>query len=195
MTEPVAPITAAREKTLEVQDDLRRAEADLHEANLALADTKVGSVVTAASVQSSLAQSVAVEDQLHDAVQELKMVTELLRLSEQAHSGPSAEGLAPAGEQAARQPARPGSPSKEMPRSPGTQPSANPDEIVAFVNPGGGVDDWRPLTRGAMLKASAAAVRRLITRGQLFIKEPFQTQEGAGFVGTREDHPSQFQAL
>jgi hypothetical protein len=90
---PHKPVTVAHEKTVAVQDDVRQAEADLHEANEALTDSVVGTVVTKESVQAALVQNLQVEGQLHDAVKELQVVTELLRVAEQdkaAHAGEDA---------------------------------------------------------------------------------------------------------
>lgn len=76
-------VTVARIKTAKVQNDMRQAESELHEANEDLADsTTVGSVVTRENVQAALVQNLAVEGQLHDAVEELRVVTDLLKTAE-----------------------------------------------------------------------------------------------------------------
>lgn len=76
-------VTVARIKTAKVQNDMRQAESELHEANEDLADsTTVGSVVTRENVQAALVQNLAVEGQLHDAVEELRVVTDLLKAAE-----------------------------------------------------------------------------------------------------------------
>jgi hypothetical protein len=80
---PAKPVTVAHDKTAAVQEDVRQAEADLHDANETLADTVVGSVVTKESVQAALVQNLHVESELHDAVKELQVVTDLLKVAEQ----------------------------------------------------------------------------------------------------------------
>jgi hypothetical protein len=80
---PPKPVTAAREKTGALQGDLRRAEAGLHEANVALAQTAAGTMATRQSVEEAHAQGVQVEADLHDAVQELQVVTDLLMVAEE----------------------------------------------------------------------------------------------------------------
>jgi hypothetical protein len=94
---PHKPVTVAHEKTVAVQDDVRQAEADLHEANEALTDSVVGTVVTKESVQAALVQNLQVEGQLHDAVQELQVVTELLRVAEQDKAAREGEDAGLAG--------------------------------------------------------------------------------------------------
>lgn len=65
-----------------LQDDVREAEASLHEANDALANTVVGRVVSKETVEAALVQSLQVEGQLHDAVKELQVVSDLLKVAE-----------------------------------------------------------------------------------------------------------------
>ena len=72
-----SPVTAAHEKTVAVRDDVRQAEADLRDVNEALSDS-VGTLVTRESVEAALAQNLHVENQLHDAVKELEVVSDLL---------------------------------------------------------------------------------------------------------------------
>jgi hypothetical protein len=84
---PTKPVTVAHDKTVEVQDDVRQAEADLHDTNEALADTVVGSIVTKESIQAALVQNLHVESELHDAVRELQVVTDLLKVAEQEKAG------------------------------------------------------------------------------------------------------------
>ena len=93
-TRPIRrPVTAARVKTAQVQKDVRTAESELHEANSILSDSRVGSLVTRESVQAALNQSVNVETQLHDAVAELQVVTDLLKVAEEEKaSRDSADG-------------------------------------------------------------------------------------------------------
>lgn len=77
------PVTLARIKTAKVGNDMRKAERDLHKANGNLAESAtVGSVVTADSVRAALVQNINVEGQLHEAVEELRVVTDLLKTAE-----------------------------------------------------------------------------------------------------------------
>ena len=94
---PGKPVTVARMKAAAVQDDVRQAEAELHEANEALADTAVGTIVTKESVQAALEQNLNVEDQLHDAVKELQVVTDLLKTAEEEKADRENEGSTLAG--------------------------------------------------------------------------------------------------
>ena len=87
------PVKVAHEKTVAVQDEVRQAKADLHEANETLTDSVAGAVVPKEKVEAALVQNLQVEDQLHDAVKELAAVTELLKVAEQdkaAHAGEDA---------------------------------------------------------------------------------------------------------
>ena len=78
------PVTVARIKTAKVQSDMRQAESELHEANEDLAESSTrGATVTREDVQAALVQNIAVEGQLHDAVEELRVVTELLQTAEE----------------------------------------------------------------------------------------------------------------
>jgi hypothetical protein len=79
---PQKSISVAHDKAVAVQDDVRNAESDLHDTNEALADTVAGSVVTKEGVQAALVQNLQVESQLHDAVKELQVVTDLLKVAE-----------------------------------------------------------------------------------------------------------------
>jgi hypothetical protein len=76
------PISVARSKTIKVQRDMRVAEADLHEANEALTHSSVGRMMTRESVQAALEQNVKVEEKLGAAVDELQVVSELLKIAE-----------------------------------------------------------------------------------------------------------------
>jgi hypothetical protein len=89
------PVSAARIKTAAVQGTVRQAEADLREANEQLAETVVGAVVTKEAVDAALVQNLHVESQLHEAVKELQVVTDLLKSAEQdkAAHGRSGEGV------------------------------------------------------------------------------------------------------
>jgi len=78
----IKPIAVARTKTEKVHSEMQEAEADLHAANNVLAENTVGHVVTKADVQAALEQNQQVEEQLHDAVRELKVVTKLLKVAE-----------------------------------------------------------------------------------------------------------------
>ena len=76
-------LSTARTKTKKVQKDLVLAQADLHETNSDLATSIHGAVApTRESVEAAVEQNAGVEAQLNDAVQELAMVTELLRVAE-----------------------------------------------------------------------------------------------------------------
>ena len=78
------PVTVARIKTAKVQSDMRQAASELHEANEDLAQSSaVGTMVTRDDVHAALVQNIAVEGQLHDAVEELRVVTDLLKTAEQ----------------------------------------------------------------------------------------------------------------
>lgn len=84
-------------KTEAVQDDVRQAEAELHDANEVLADTTVGTIVTRETVQAALLQNLNVEGQLHDAVKELQVVKELLKTAEEGKALRENEGSRLAG--------------------------------------------------------------------------------------------------
>ncbi len=76
-------ITAARVKTKKVQKQLSAAYADLQDSNAALTTSVDGQLEpTRESVEAALEQSVEVEGKLSDAVNELEVVTELLRVAE-----------------------------------------------------------------------------------------------------------------
>lgn len=79
---PRKSVTVARTKAAAVQDEVRQAEADLHDANQVLSDATVGTIVTKESVQAALVQNLSVEVQLHDAARELRVVTDLLRTAD-----------------------------------------------------------------------------------------------------------------
>jgi hypothetical protein len=89
------PVTAARIKTAAVQGNVRQAEAELRETNEQLAESVVGTVLTQEAVDAALVQNLHVESQLHDAVKELQVVTDLLKTAEQekAPHGRSGEGV------------------------------------------------------------------------------------------------------
>ena len=76
------PVSVARTKTRNVQREMRVAEADLHDSNVILSNSGSGAVLPAKALRAALAQNVEVEDKLHDAVQELEAVSELLNVAE-----------------------------------------------------------------------------------------------------------------
>jgi hypothetical protein len=91
----------ARDKAVAVQDEVRNAEADLHDTNETLADTVSGSVVTKDDIRAALVQNLQVENQLHDAVKELQVVTDLLKVAEReraAHEGGASSAAGRSGE-------------------------------------------------------------------------------------------------
>ena len=92
------PVIAARIKTTAVQGNVRRAEADLRDANEQLADTVVGEVVTKEALDAALVQNLHVESQLHDAVKELQVVTDLLKTAEEEKGHPGDSGSGRSGE-------------------------------------------------------------------------------------------------
>ncbi|MDB5955293.1 hypothetical protein [Ramlibacter sp.] len=94
---PGKPVTVAHEKTVAVKDDVRQAEEDLHATNETLADTVVGTIVTKESVEAALVQNLHIEGQLHDAVKELQVVTDLLKVAEQEKSAHDSEDVTMAG--------------------------------------------------------------------------------------------------
>ena len=96
------PVKMARDKAVAVQHEVRSAEADLHDSNEALADTVAGNVVSKDDVRTALVHNLQVENQLHDAVKELQVVTDLLKVAEKeratlaggaAAAGRSGEGV------------------------------------------------------------------------------------------------------
>jgi hypothetical protein len=94
---PKKPVTVAHEKTVAVQQDVRQAEAALHDANEALAETVVGTIVTKQSVEAALIENLQVEGQLHDAVKELQVVTDLLKVAEEEKAAHDDEDVTMAG--------------------------------------------------------------------------------------------------
>lgn len=81
------PVSVARTKTKKVQHDIAGAEAKLHESNQVLANACVGTVSTQASVKAAVAHNVDVEKKLHDAVDELAVVSALLKTAEAKNAG------------------------------------------------------------------------------------------------------------
>jgi protein involved in temperature-dependent protein secretion len=80
------PVAAAHQKAVAVQDEVRQAKDNLHDANEALADTVVDSTPTKEDVEAALVQNLQVEGQLQDAVKELEVVTDLLKVAEQENA-------------------------------------------------------------------------------------------------------------
>ena len=83
---PREPVSVAHEKAVAVQDEVRHAKDNLHDANEALADTVVDSTPTKEDVEAALVQNLQVEGQLQDAVKELEVVTDLLKVAEQENA-------------------------------------------------------------------------------------------------------------
>lgn len=83
---PREPVAAAHEKAVAVQDEVRQAKDNLHDANEALADTVVDNAPTKEDVEAALVQNLQVEGQLQDAVKELQVVTDLLKVAEQENA-------------------------------------------------------------------------------------------------------------
>ena len=75
-------VSLARAKVAAVQEDVCQAQADLHDANEALAETTQAPVVKKAEVQAALVQNLGVENQLQEAVKELQVVTDVLHAVE-----------------------------------------------------------------------------------------------------------------
>ncbi|QJW83464.1 hypothetical protein HK414_02725 [Ramlibacter terrae] len=94
---PSKPVTLAHDKTVAVQEDVRQAQADLHDANEVLADTVVGAIVTKESVKAALVQNLQVEGQLQDVVKELEVVTDLLKKAEDEKAERAQEDVTMAG--------------------------------------------------------------------------------------------------
>jgi hypothetical protein len=76
------PVSVARAKTAKVQHDIAAAEAKLHGSNQVLANADIGTVSTRASVKAAVAHNEEVEKKLHDAVDELAVVSALLKTAE-----------------------------------------------------------------------------------------------------------------
>lgn len=91
---PNKPVSVARTKTRKVQHDIALAEAKLHGSNQVLANACVGTVSTQASVQAAVAHNVDVEKKLHDAVDELAVVSALLKTAEARNAGTGEDAAA-----------------------------------------------------------------------------------------------------
>jgi hypothetical protein len=75
-------VAVARTKAKSVQRGVEAAEAKLHVSNAVLGDTGNSKVLSTDAARSVIAQNVDVEEQLHEAVQELEVVGELLKVAE-----------------------------------------------------------------------------------------------------------------
>ena len=91
------PVTVARIKTAAIQGNVRQAEAELRGTNEQLAELEVGTVVTKDVVDAQLVQNLHVEGQLHEAVKELQVVTDLLKAAEQEKASTGAGDTAAPG--------------------------------------------------------------------------------------------------
>lgn len=89
---PRQPVSLAHEKAVAVQDEVQQAKENLHDANEALADTVTDSTPTKESVEAALVQNLQVEGQLQDAVKELQVVTDLLKVAERENAALRDEG-------------------------------------------------------------------------------------------------------
>lgn len=87
-------LSAARIRTKNVQKDLTVAQTDLNDSNKALTSSIQGLAPTRHAVEVAIGQNAEVEVKLDEAVKELEVVNELLRVSE-ARSSDGGEQLAP----------------------------------------------------------------------------------------------------
>jgi protein involved in temperature-dependent protein secretion len=69
-----------------VQDEVLEAKENLHDANEALADSVMDNEPTKETVAAALVQNLQVEGQLQDAVEELQVVTDLLKVAEKENA-------------------------------------------------------------------------------------------------------------
>jgi hypothetical protein len=83
---PRQSVSVAHDKAVAVQDDVQQAKENLHDANEALADAVVESEPSKSTVAAALVQNLQVEGQLQDAVQELQVVTDLLKVAEKENA-------------------------------------------------------------------------------------------------------------
>jgi NADH:ubiquinone oxidoreductase subunit C len=72
-------IAGARKKTSKVQKELEAAEAELHMSNAVLAKSLPEDMQKDNVVALALVQNAAVEEKVHEAAEELQVVTELLK--------------------------------------------------------------------------------------------------------------------
>jgi hypothetical protein len=75
-------VASAKSKTEKVQEDIERAEAELHLANLVITD-KLAESVSDADLAKAVTHNEMVEEKLQNAGKDLKLVTELLGSEEQ----------------------------------------------------------------------------------------------------------------
>ncbi len=75
-------LSAARKRTKNVQKDLAVAQTDLNDSNKALMSSIQGLEPTRHAVEAAIGQNAEVEVKLDEAVKELEVVNELLRVSE-----------------------------------------------------------------------------------------------------------------
>ena len=74
-------VATAINKTEKVQEDIQLAEAELHLANLMITD-KMAESVSSAELAKAVMHNASVEEKLHDAGEDLKVVTDLLSSEE-----------------------------------------------------------------------------------------------------------------
>ena len=97
-------VASAKSKTEKVQDDIQLAEAELHLANRVITD-KLGKSVSDSELKKAVAHNGQVEEKLHDAGEDLKLVSDLLsseerdrkRLEQELKDYQQAEGTPKAG--------------------------------------------------------------------------------------------------
>ena len=82
---PRPSVSVAHDKAVAVQEDVLQAKENLHDANEALADAVDGEP-TKSTVAAALVQNLQVEGQLQDAVEELQVVTDLLKVAEKENA-------------------------------------------------------------------------------------------------------------
>ncbi|MEJ5992441.1 hypothetical protein WG902_20745 [Ramlibacter sp. PS3R-8] len=83
---PRQSVSVAHDKAVAVHGDVQQAKENLHDANEALADAVVDSEPTKETVEAALVQNLQVEGQLQDAVKELEVVTDLLKVAERENA-------------------------------------------------------------------------------------------------------------
>lgn len=91
---PNKPVSLARTKAKKVQQDIGAAEAKLHDSNQVLANNLVAPASTKAAVEAAVAQNVEVEEKLHAAVDELAVVSALLKTAEAKAAGTGEDAVA-----------------------------------------------------------------------------------------------------
>ena len=83
---PRHSVSVAHEKAVAVQEEVSQAKDNLHDANEVLADSVMESEPTKETVAAALVQNLQVEGQLQDAVEELQVVTDLLKTAEKENA-------------------------------------------------------------------------------------------------------------